>query len=239
MLHRINGGSNNLQYYYVHLTLCCAPNVSQGSFSMADKYAAAWKSRQVAFEQFFWDEESGLWSDWDIAKQGRSREFYASSLFPLLWGCGPVNTSRHMLVWQTLQNHGILNCTGVPTSLISNSGQQWDYPNVWAPLVWAPVMAWFNSTDPELSSTAQSIAKSWLTSVYSAWVTYNHTMFEKVSGRTFIFSVLFLLSMCCFSLPLSLSSFSLSTTVAVAQVLVESTWCKLGLVGPTAWPFSL
>ena len=152
----------------------------QGSDSMADYYEKAWKSRQAAFEQYLWDEEAGLWSDWDIDKEGHSPEFYASSLFPLLWGCGPVNISRHRLVLHTLQSRGVLNCTGIPTSLTSGSGQQWDYPNVWAPLVWLPVMAWFNSSDSELSSAAHSIAESWLTSVYSAWVTYNYTMFEKV-----------------------------------------------------------
>lgn len=208
----------------------CYVHISQGSTSKAKDYAKAWESRQTAFEQFFWDEEAGLWSDWDITKEGHSPEFYASSLFPLLWGCGPANISRHRLVLQSLQIRGVLNCTGIPTSLISDSGQQWDYPNVWAPLVWVPVMAWFNSSDSELSSTAQSIAESWLTSVYSAWVTYNYTMFEKVSRCAKIFFVLFLLQTCCFSF---------SITVVVVRGLEGSMWYRLGLAGPMLWPFNL
>ena len=185
-------------------------------------------------EKFLWDEEAGLWSDWDLATGGHSPEFYASSLFPLLWGCGPVNTSRHKLALQTLQSRGVLDCAGIPTSLKSGSGQQWDYPNVWAPLIWVPVMAWSNSTDSELSGAAESIAESWLNSVYSAWVDYNNTMFEKVYSTRhtciFLHAVLSIVNV------LLLSPFS--TTVAVVRGLEENTRSRPDSVGPTVWPFS-
>ena len=89
------------------------------------------------------------------------------------------------MVMQRLKSLGLLDYPGgIPTSLNSSSSQQWDYPNVWAPLHWFLVAGWQNSSSAELRSAARSVAEKWIASVYTGWQTYNHTMFEKVSQYT-------------------------------------------------------
>ena len=144
--------------------------------------------RQASFDKLFWNESSGLWRDMDVDRMAHLEGFYASSLVPLLWNCTYPNSSSSQLhlsqqkaTLSYLRSHGLLDYIGgIPTSLDVRSTQQWDFPNVWAPLQWFPVLAWFNSSDSELREAARSIAATWLNSTYEGWRKYN-TMFEKVS----------------------------------------------------------
>ena len=167
---------------------------SAGNDSEAAKYRSALEQRQDAFDSVFWNEDSGLWLDWNLDQSKPLDGFYASSLVPLLWNCSrepQANTiQRHKLVLKTLKQNGTLNFPGgIPTSLVKNSsssslsssaGQQWDFPNAWAPLQWFPVLAWQRSGERELAEAASSIATTWLNTTFTGWQRHNHTMFEKV-----------------------------------------------------------
>ena len=129
----------------------------------------------------FWNEAQGLWLDWDLDQGMHLEGFYASSLVPLLWRCGPVNITRHRMVYSRLSALGVLDYPGgIPTSL-NVSSQQWDFPNAWAPLQWLPALGWADSPDPTLRAAAGAVAQTWVASTYDAWLRYNHTLFEKVS----------------------------------------------------------
>ena len=146
-------------------------------------FEAARASRQRSFDYLFWNETQGLWLDWNLDTNSHLKGFYTSSLVPLLWGCCQ-NATRHKLVLSALRRLDLLSYPGgLPTSL-SQSGQQWDFPNVWPPHQWFPVLAWQQSPDPELRTAASSIAQTWIRSVYRGWEEFNHTMFEKVSWQT-------------------------------------------------------
>lgn len=132
------------------------------------------------FTSVFWDEREGLWRDYDLEEERHLSGFYAASLVPLLWECGPLNLTRQMMAYQRLTSLGVLDYPGgIPASLITNSTQQWDFPNVWAPLQWFPVFAWANSSSKTLRDAARSIAQKWVTTTYVGWER-NTTMFEKV-----------------------------------------------------------
>ena len=154
---------------------------------MAGLFDNAVLQRQASFDKLFWNETSGLWRDMDVDRMAHLEGFYASSLVPLLWNCTYPNSSSDELrlsqqkaVLGYLKTGPLLDYIGgIPTSLDETSTQQWDFPNVWAPLQWLPVLAWHNSSDVELRETARSIAATWLNSTYEGWVKYN-AMFEKV-----------------------------------------------------------
>jgi len=69
---------------------------------------------------------------------------------------------------------------GVPTSL-ENTGQQWDFPNGWAPLNHIVVEAFENSGSDEAKDLAFSLAQKWIVNNYKAYM-FNDTkrMYEKV-----------------------------------------------------------
>lgn len=148
-------------------------------------FEAAKEAREKSFDALFWNETEGLWFDWNLETNSHPIEFYASSLVPLFWGCS-VNTAQHKRVLASLKERSLLTYPGgLPTSL-QESGQQWDYPNVWPPHQWLPVVAWQQSHDHELQAVAASMAETWISSVYDGWKQFNHTMFEKVRTNMYV-----------------------------------------------------
>uniref|UniRef100_A0A915DSB1 Trehalase n=1 Tax=Ditylenchus dipsaci TaxID=166011 RepID=A0A915DSB1_9BILA len=71
--------------------------------------------------KIFWNEELGCWFDWDIITQKHLDNYYDTNFF---------HFSLAALTTGVLAFPG-----GLPSSLIT-SGQQWDFPNAWAPTTW-------------------------------------------------------------------------------------------------------
>ena len=85
--------------------------------------------RQERINQFFWDEEAGLYFDYNF-RTGKRRQYeYATTFYPLWMGIASDEQARR--VWQNLDKFeeagGLLTSTHV-------SGNQWDAPFGWAPL---------------------------------------------------------------------------------------------------------
>ena len=90
------------------------------------------------------------------------------------------NNTKGRLTLNRLKSLGFLGYPGgLPTSQ-NDSGQQWDFPNAWAPLQWFLVKGWEGADDEELKEAARNLTETWLRSNYQAWIQYNQSMFEKV-----------------------------------------------------------
>uniref|UniRef100_A0A183VGB4 Trehalase n=1 Tax=Toxocara canis TaxID=6265 RepID=A0A183VGB4_TOXCA len=64
---------------------------------------------------------------------------------------------------------------GLPSSLIA-SGQQWDFPNAWAPTTWVVIQGLRATGQQEL---AKRIAGKWVRKNYDMWISSGGRMFEK------------------------------------------------------------
>jgi alpha,alpha-trehalase len=69
---------------------------------------------------------------------------------------------------------------GVPTTLVA-SGEQWDWPNVWAPMQHMLIVGLDNLGDERTQKLAQSWAQRWVLGNYLAYQETGN-MYEKV-GR--------------------------------------------------------
>lgn len=139
-----------------------------------DNVANEWRTM---LDKLLWDEEFGVWFDYDMVKKQHRKQFYASNLTPLWTGAyqtvGVVDR-----VIEYLKMSGALEFPGgIPTSM-KNAGEQWDYPNGWAPLQHLIVEALDRSGSPEAQNLAQEIAERWIMSNYRAYSEANK-MFEK------------------------------------------------------------
>uniref|UniRef100_A0A803R6S8 Trehalase n=1 Tax=Cannabis sativa TaxID=3483 RepID=A0A803R6S8_CANSA len=78
---------------------------------------------------------------------------------------------------RSLQKSGLVHSAGIATSL-TNSGQQWDFPNGWAPIQHMIIEGLTRSGLKEARSMGREIAVSWLRTNY---VTFKKTktMHEK------------------------------------------------------------
>ncbi|XP_058433135.1 trehalase-like isoform X4 [Marmota monax] len=103
-----------------------------GNDSQAERYRNLRAQRLAALNALLWDEQKGAWFDYDTEK-GKNLEFYPSNLAPLWAGCfsDPATVDKAL---KYLEDSQVLTYQhGIPTSL-RNTGQQWDFPNAWAPL---------------------------------------------------------------------------------------------------------
>ncbi|MGQ4650363.1 trehalase family glycosidase [Lyngbya aestuarii] len=95
--------------------------------------AQQWRDRALhrhqRIDQSLWDEESGLYFDYNFRTGERRQYEYATTFYPL-WA-GIASEAQAKRVWQNLEQFeapgGILTSTHV-------SGNQWDAPFGWAPL---------------------------------------------------------------------------------------------------------
>ena len=68
---------------------------------------------------------------------------------------------------------------GVPASDLP-TGQQWDFPNAWPPLISLMVNALEGNPNILAQQAALQISQTWINTNYLAWTKYRN-MFEKVS----------------------------------------------------------
>jgi alpha,alpha-trehalase len=134
---------------------------------------------RTAINEVMWDEATGSWYDYDYVRHQLRKDFYPSNLVPLWVNAHNGDSNVVAKVVQYFKDQGVDKYAGgVPTSL-KHSGEQWDFPNGWAPLNHIVVEAFENSGSVEAKALAFSLAQKWIWNNYKA---YEETqlMFEKV-----------------------------------------------------------
>ncbi|KAK4728934.1 hypothetical protein R3W88_021922 [Solanum pinnatisectum] len=161
-----------------------------GESSTASHFTEAAQNRQKAINCIFWNAEMGQWLDYWLTNSDTSEDIYkwedlhqnkksfASNFVPL-WtenSCSDNNITTQKVV-QSLMTSGLLQPAGIAMTL-SNTGQQWDFPNGWPPLQHIIIEGLLRSGLEEARTLAKDIAIRWLRTNY---VTYKKTgaMHEK------------------------------------------------------------
>jgi alpha,alpha-trehalase len=127
-----------------------------------------------AIHQVFWNEEHGCWFDYDLEKKCQIELFFDTNLFPLFTQCYHEDLDGSRIV-NYLTKTGVLNYSGIPTSLI-NSGEQWDFPSGWAPMNWTIIIGLKAIGQIELAKT---LAAKWVAKNYLIYINSGGRMFEK------------------------------------------------------------
>ncbi|KAI7752828.1 hypothetical protein M8C21_010908 [Ambrosia artemisiifolia] len=142
-----------------------------GESSHALYFARASESRKKAMDIVFWDEEKGQWFDYwlnasskqkDVYKwdaSNHNRDIFASNFIPLWVKSFSSDEGTVNKVAQSLESSGLVCAAGIATSL-TNSSEQWDFPNGWAPIQHMIVEGLVRSRSKEARSLAKDIAIS-------------------------------------------------------------------------------
>jgi alpha,alpha-trehalase len=158
----------DLNCYLVQLehTLASACVVA-GEAERAEAYRGSAERRIDTIRRYCWSEETGFFHDYHLPTQRRSPALTLATVAPLFLRIAtPDQASR---VIQRLKAD-FLKPGGLVTTLVT-SGEQWDYPNGWAPLQWMAVRGLEAYGHREL---AIEIARR--------WTMLNAAVFER-SGR--------------------------------------------------------
>lgn len=146
----------------------------------AMRYRELAEQWRCAIEAVLWNDESGVWFDYDITDKIHRKYFYTSNVAPLwqevvseafILKNGP-KVVKYLQASPALEYPG-----GVPTSLVP-SGEQWDLPNVWPPEVSIVVNALEAIKTEESHELAVEVAQKFIRSCHKGFTEYKQ-MFEK------------------------------------------------------------
>jgi len=146
----------------------------------AEDYKNIANQLKAAISEVLWSEEHYMWFDYNKKTGKQNKNFYISNLAPLYVESHHANLSQTRML-ESIQASGVLNhAGGPPTSLYKTEQhpQQWDYPNVWPPLVEVLVTSLLNINTTKARFAAQEVAESYLQNVYASFKE-NGTMYEK------------------------------------------------------------
>ena len=127
----------------------------QGDFADAGTFAARALKRAAAIDRLLYDPSLGAYTDLLWQENRQTGVLSAATLYPLFLEI--ARPDRAQQVAATVRAR-LLDVAGLDTTL-TYTGQQWDYPNGWAPLQWIAVVGLRNYGQAALAHT---IASRWM-----------------------------------------------------------------------------
>lgn len=144
--------------------------------AISDRFAIAAADRRAAIDRWFWSSD-GYFTDFDLVADGQRIGPTAATLAPMFTGA--ATPAQADLVAETVSTK-LLAPGGLRTTLVE-TGEQWDWPNGWAPLQW---IAFSGLRRYGHRGLADEIARRWIVTVdaefqRSGWV---HEKYDVESG---------------------------------------------------------
>ncbi|MDH5381418.1 MAG: trehalase family glycosidase, partial [Cyclobacteriaceae bacterium] len=143
----------------------------EGDLKKADVYLEKANNRLTAIQNYLWDEEAGFYVDYDFVEAKPTGVLSLAGAYPLYFKLAPKNQAKRVI--ERLKTEFLMDGGFVTT--LNSTGQQWDYPNGWAPLQWVTISAlmqygynddaldasrrWFNRNREVYKSTGKMMEK--------------------------------------------------------------------------------
>lgn len=118
------------------------------------RYQQFAQARSQAINTYFWDETAGYYSDYHLTQEETTKEYSAAGMMPLYFQIASPQQAHRAADFLKLN---LLHPGGV-VSTTKDTGQQWDYPNGWAPQQWIAIQGLRRYQQQAL---AEEIAKRW------------------------------------------------------------------------------
>jgi alpha,alpha-trehalase len=124
----------------------------------AREFARRAAQRQAAMNRYLWDEERGVYLDYQRRQGARVPHLSAATLYPLFLAVASAGQSKSIA---SAVRSELLKSGGVVTTPL-RTGQQWDAPNGWAPVQWIAVSGLRRYGEDAL---AETVACRWMLNV--------------------------------------------------------------------------
>jgi alpha,alpha-trehalase len=126
-----------------------------GNKNEVDNYTRKAMLREDAINKYFYSENDGWFYDYNISTKTLSTQQTIAGITPFFFD---IPSSEKIVKAADVIREKFLQPGGVVTTLI-DTGQQWDWPNGWAPLQWITIKALDEYGEMNL---AREIAKRWV-----------------------------------------------------------------------------
>ena len=159
----------------------CAPGHPVDSFESSAVWDFRAKRRKESIDKYLWNEERGLYFDYNTVTRKQTEYESVTSLWAL-W-CGVASPHQAFLLVEKglprfecvggLSSNTKTSCGPVNAA---NPQKQWDYPNGWAP---HQILAWDGLNTYGYYKEAERLAYRWLHMLIRVFMDYNGTVVEK------------------------------------------------------------
>lgn len=160
----------NSLLYVLEATIAEAYSSFRNPF-MVRKFKKRAGERAAALNEYSWSEKTGFYMDYNYHKTKQTTALTLAGVFPLF--AGVASQEQADLVALKLEKE-FLKKGGLVTTL-TDSGQQWDSPNGWAPLQWVAIEGLRRYGHNDL---ADEIKKRWM-ALNETVFKNTHRMIEK------------------------------------------------------------
>ncbi|QQV03474.1 MULTISPECIES: trehalase family glycosidase [Chryseobacterium] len=153
-------------------------NLSEKEIDYSERAA---KRRQL-IDQYFWDKNSRIYKDYHIQKNTNTPSEHIAALYPLFLKLASEDQAKAVaknIEEKFLHEGGLVTTT-------KNSGQQWDFPNAWAPYQW---LGYQSMKNYGFDGLAEKIKNNWCNNVERVYKNtgklmekYNALDIENVAG---------------------------------------------------------
>ncbi|EJW85803.1 trehalase, partial [Wuchereria bancrofti] len=166
--------------------LCWNANILKYLATISDKKKVAElekkkESISEALNAIFYNDTEKSWFDYNLRTNSHKVIFYPSNVMPLFTQCySELDYGKATDIVNFMKRSKLLDYqNGVPTSLETNSGEKWDFPNGWAPLQHIIIEGMRKSNNPDVQELAYKLAKKWVLANYHVYQATNQ-MWDKI-----------------------------------------------------------
>lgn len=165
-----------------------SPNMDSNYIETSSSWERRAKHRKAAIDRYLWNEEKGIFFDYDTVKEEQSN-YETCTTFWALWAGVASPQQAVKIVTFALPLFevvgGLVSGTERSRGAISlaRPNRQWDYPFGWAP---QQILAWVGLQRYGYFAEAERLAYKWLFMMTKAFVDFNGVVVEKYDvTRTF------------------------------------------------------
>lgn len=161
--------------------------VKVGNPKKAAEYETKAQKFYVGIQAVLWNEEAGTWFDYDMINAKPRNYFVPTNLSPLWVGAFKASDKANIAA-KTLKyiaSTGVDQFPGGVPNTLMQVGEQWDYPNVWAPMQYILIEALRALNDADADRLAMKWTSRWVRTNYLAFKR-TRGMYEKVRIRQFM-----------------------------------------------------
>lgn len=159
----------------------CGGSMVPGQVETSADWDRKWRRRRAAINKYLWNEEKGMYFDYDTVKK-EQLNYESCTTFWALWAGVPDPERARTVVNTAMPKFeaygGLLSGTEESRGQISleRPNRQWDYPYGWAP---QQILAWTGLARYGYSELAQKLAYKWLFMITKAFFDFNGVVVEK------------------------------------------------------------
>ncbi|KAF2399422.1 neutral trehalase short isoform [Trichodelitschia bisporula] len=155
--------------------------MKDGHFETSASWDRRARKRRIAMEKYLWNEDAGMFFDYNTVKQEQTKYKSATTFWPM-WAGVATPRQAAVLVSEALPQLEVFGglVSGTEESRgpvgIDRPNRQWDYPYGWAP---QQMLAWVGLQRYGFEEEAQRLAYRWCYMVTKAFVDFNGVVVEK------------------------------------------------------------